>query len=73
MLEDDCKDRSLVPADVVLSHNDKECIMGLDSVVLREGGSTVSVLDNIVVTTEFRWKGKSTTTPVPVYCICKTC
>ena len=42
----DCKDRSLVPADVVLSHNDKECIMGLDSVVLREGGSTVSVLDN---------------------------
>ena len=37
MLEDDCKDRSLVPADVVLSHNDKECIMGLDSAVLREG------------------------------------
>ena len=51
MLEDDCKDRSLVPADVVLSHNDKECIMGLDSVVLREGSSTVSVLDNIVMTT----------------------
>ena len=41
------KHRSLVPADVVLSHNDKECIMGLDSAVLREGGSTVSVLDNI--------------------------
>ena len=56
-LEDDCKDRSLVPA-VVVSSDDKECIMGLDSVVSRGDtveppphGSTVSPLDNIVVET----------------------
>ena len=34
---------------MVSSDNDKECIMGLNSVVLGGGGSTVSALDNAVV------------------------
>ena len=45
---DDCKDGSSVPAVMVSSDNDKECIMDLNSVVLG-GGSTVSALDNVVV------------------------
>ena len=44
MLGDDCKDGSSVPAVIVSADNDKECIMGLNSV-----GSTVSALDNVVV------------------------
>ena len=49
MLGDDCKDGSSVPAVIVSSDNDKECIMGLNSAVLGGGGSTVSALDNVVV------------------------
>ena len=46
LLGDDCKDGSSVPAVIVSSDNDKECIMGLNSVVLGGGGSA---LDNGVV------------------------
>ena len=38
-----------MPAVIVSSDNDKECIMGLNSAVLGGGGSTVSALDNVVV------------------------
>ena len=38
-----------MPAVIVSSDNDKECIVGLNSVVLGGGGSMVSTLNNVVV------------------------
>ena len=40
---------SSVPAVIVSSDNDKECILGLNSVVLGGVGSIVSTLNNVAV------------------------